>query len=153
VLPVFHHDLLHVLQIFAFLVCLCLLCTVCAGLWENWYGAEFQEILPWDFFIPGSYASSDGPDESKTASGAAIIGIMTFFSYIIVLNTLVPISLYVRSVTLQSTPTCTKGLQPLTQARIDTGAWRHICPFQISALPPKNPTTSTIFADIILRYA
>ena len=47
------------LQIFIFLVCLCLLCTICAGLWENSYGAEFQEILPCEYFIPGSVASGD----------------------------------------------------------------------------------------------
>jgi len=68
---------------------------ICAGLWENSYGAKFQEILPWERFIPGSVADGDR-DESQSAGGATIIGIMTFFSYIIVLNTLVPISLYVR---------------------------------------------------------
>ena len=83
------------LQIFLFLVCLCLVCTVCAGLWENRYGVQFQAILPWEIFIPGSVAGDDG-DQSDTAGGATIIGIMTFFSYIIILNTLVPISLYVR---------------------------------------------------------
>jgi len=86
------------LQIFLFLVCLCLACTVCAGLWENSYGARFQEILPWESFIPGSIARHDDGDDESTAGGATIIGVMTFFSYIIVLNTLVPISLYVRSV-------------------------------------------------------
>jgi len=77
-------------------VCLCLLCTICAGLWENSYGANFQQILAWEYFIPGSVAGDDS-DESNIASGATIIGVMTFFSYIIILNTLVPISLYVRS--------------------------------------------------------
>jgi len=100
----FRHCWLYALQIFAFLVFLCLLCTICAGLWENWYGAEFQQILPWETFIPGSYAGDGGADESKTGGGAAIIGIMTFFSYIIVLNTLVPISLYVRWVCLTGAP-------------------------------------------------
>lgn len=85
------------MQIFIFLVGLCFLCTICAGLWENSYGAVFQEILPWERFIPGSMAGDDG-DQSRTTAGATIIGVMTFFSYIIVLNTLVPISLYVRSV-------------------------------------------------------
>ena len=83
------------LQIFLFLVCLCLVCTVCAGVWENRYGVQFQAILPWEHFIPGSVVGA-GDDQSNTAGGATIIGIMTFFSYIIILNTLVPISLYVR---------------------------------------------------------
>jgi len=92
--------LLHGAQIFVFLVGLCLLCTICAGIWENSYGAAFQQILAWEHFIPGSYVSDDVSDESsQTAGGATLIAVMTFFSYIIVLNTLVPISLYVRSET------------------------------------------------------
>jgi len=61
---------------------------------------RFQEILPWESFIPGSVVGKDDESTSdSSAGGASIIAIMTFFSYIIVLNTLVPISLYVRSAT------------------------------------------------------
>jgi len=109
------------LQIFLFLVCLCLLCTICAGLWENSYGSKFQEILPWEVFIPGSVAS--GRESSKAASGATIIGILTFFSYIIILNTLVPISLYVRSVSHHSRSRRPLYLTVLADRQFSTGSY------------------------------
>ena len=43
--------------------------------------------LPWSDFVP--------PDPIL---GATVISLLVFFSYAIVLNTVVPISLYVRSV-------------------------------------------------------
>ena len=44
----------------------------------------FQVFLPWDAVVP----------EEKVA-GATVISLLVFFSYVIVLNTVVPISLYV----------------------------------------------------------
>ena len=41
-------------------------------------------FLPWDAVVP----------EEKVA-GATVISLLVFFSYVIVLNTVVPISLYV----------------------------------------------------------
>lgn len=47
-----------------------------------YFGA--QVYLPWERIIPNG-----------TFQGATIIGLLVFFSYAIVLNTVVPISLYV----------------------------------------------------------
>lgn len=46
---------------------------------------RFEIYLPWDSLVPRS-----------TSSGATVIALLVFFSYAIVLNTVVPISLYVR---------------------------------------------------------
>ena len=54
-------------------------------------GYHFQIYMPWDTFVPG------GPDtDGSKAAGATVIAVLDFLSYIIVLNTVVPISLYVR---------------------------------------------------------
>lgn len=47
-------------------------------------GRYFQTFLPWDTLVP-----------SEPLAGATIIALLVFFSYAIVLNTVVPISLYV----------------------------------------------------------
>ena len=65
--------------------------TVASGIWETYVGDHFQDYLPWESFVPGS-PSKDG----TVAEGATVIALLVFFSYIIVLNTVVPISLYVR---------------------------------------------------------
>ena len=54
------------------------------GVWETLTGSNFRDYLPWDQLIP------EGLTE-----GATLISILVFFSYAIVLNTVVPISLYV----------------------------------------------------------
>ena len=48
-------------------------------------GQYFRVYLPWDALAP----------EGATA-GATVTALLVFFSYAIVLNTVVPISLYVR---------------------------------------------------------
>lgn len=48
-------------------------------------GQFFRIYLPWDELIP-----------EDPAGGATVIALLVFFSYAIVLNTVVPISLYVR---------------------------------------------------------
>ena len=48
---------------------------------------NFQIYLEWDTLVP-----------SDPAGGAIVIALLVFFSYAIVLNTVVPISLYVRYV-------------------------------------------------------
>jgi phospholipid-translocating ATPase len=83
------------LQIFVVLLSLCLVCTICDGIWETKRGFYFQSFLPWESFVPSSVLQSP-PTADKKGSGATIISILIFFSYIIILNTLVPISLYVR---------------------------------------------------------
>lgn len=48
--------------------------------WESWIGRNFQVFLPWD----------------ESQRSAVFSGFLAFWSYIIILNTVVPISLYVR---------------------------------------------------------
>lgn len=63
---------------------MCLFCTIACGVWETLTGQYFRAYLPWDKIIP-----------SNPTTGAAAISVLVFFSYAIVLNTVVPISLYV----------------------------------------------------------
>ncbi|KAL8613377.1 hypothetical protein ACOMHN_057097 [Nucella lapillus] len=73
-----------IIGIFFFLITVCLICTVACGVWEGVIGYDFQIFLPWEYFIP----EEKGP-------GALSIALLIFLSYIIILNTVVPISLYV----------------------------------------------------------
>ncbi|KAF7663742.1 hypothetical protein LDENG_00202030 [Lucifuga dentata] len=68
-----------VLWIFAFLICMGIILAIGNAIWESWIGRNFQVFLPWDEF----------------QSSAVFSGFLTFWSYIIILNTVVPISLYV----------------------------------------------------------
>ncbi|XP_037539634.1 phospholipid-transporting ATPase ID [Nematolebias whitei] len=68
-----------VLWIFAFLICMGVFLAIGNTLWEIWIGRNFEVFLPRDEF-QGSPVFS---------------GFLTFWSYIIILNTVVPISLYV----------------------------------------------------------
>ncbi len=78
------HFLCFLFQIVFFLVCMCLFCTIACGVWETLTGHQFQLYLPWEPLTP-----------KETISGATVISLLVFFSYAIVLNTVVPISLYV----------------------------------------------------------
>lgn len=71
-------------QIVFFLLSICGFCTVAAAIWEGIIGYYFQSYLPWDRIVV--------PEQIQ---GATMIGMLVFFSYAIVLNTVVPISLYV----------------------------------------------------------
>jgi len=64
---------------------MCLFCTVACAVWETMIGRYFTVFLPWDTLIP-----------EEPIEGAIIISLLVFFSYAIILNTVVPISLYVR---------------------------------------------------------
>ncbi|KAM9376045.1 phospholipid-transporting ATPase ID [Pholidichthys leucotaenia] len=68
-----------VLWIFAFLVCMGVVLAVGHTIWETWIGRNFKVFLQWDEF----------------QNSAVFSGFLTFWSYIIILNTVVPISLYV----------------------------------------------------------
>ncbi|KAM7396885.1 hypothetical protein PAMP_019890 [Pampus punctatissimus] len=68
-----------VLWIFAFLICMGVILAIGNTIWESLIGRNFQVFLPWNEF----------------RSSAIFSGFLTFWSYIIVLNTVVPISLYV----------------------------------------------------------
>lgn len=81
-----------IIGIFIFLLSACLICTVACGIWETLVGNNFQIFLPWEDFVPGTVL---GTKEGAVAEGATVISLLSFFSYIIILNTVVPISLYV----------------------------------------------------------
>lgn len=70
----------YIFQIFAFLICMGVILAVGNTIWESWIGRDFQVFLPWD----------------EIQSSAVFSGFLNFWSYIIILNTVVPISLYVR---------------------------------------------------------
>ena len=63
---------------------MCFFCTIACGVWELVTGKDFRSYLPWDPLIP-----------AEPVGGATVIALLIFFSYAIVLNTVVPISLYV----------------------------------------------------------
>lgn len=74
---------------------ICTLCALGCGFWESMIGDKFQVYLPWDDFVPGQkYHRESAGDEIL---GPVVIAALMFLSYVIVINTAVPISLYVRS--------------------------------------------------------
>ncbi|XP_063830250.1 probable phospholipid-transporting ATPase IM [Ostrinia nubilalis] len=73
-----------IIGIVFFLLSMCVFCTVACGVWEWLVGRYFQVYLPWDTLVP-----------AEAAPGAVVIAFLVFFSYAIVMNTVVPISLYV----------------------------------------------------------
>ncbi|XP_063216373.1 probable phospholipid-transporting ATPase IM isoform X2 [Bacillus rossius redtenbacheri] len=73
-----------IIGIVFFLLSMCLFCMIACGIWETVTGRHFQVFLPWDSLVP-----------SDPLNGATVIALLVFFSYAIVLNTVVPISLYV----------------------------------------------------------
>uniref|UniRef100_A0A8C4S2X9 Phospholipid-transporting ATPase n=1 Tax=Erpetoichthys calabaricus TaxID=27687 RepID=A0A8C4S2X9_ERPCA len=68
-----------VLWIFGFLAFMCVILAIGNGIWEYQQGFFFQVFLPWPTSIPN----------------ASFSAFLTFWSYVIILNTVVPISLYV----------------------------------------------------------
>ncbi|XP_072697933.1 phospholipid-transporting ATPase FetA-like isoform X3 [Canis lupus baileyi] len=68
-----------VLWIFLFLGSMCFILAIGHGIWEQKKGYYFQSFLPWKKYVSSSVASA----------------ILIFWSYFIILNTMVPISLYV----------------------------------------------------------
>lgn len=79
-----------IIGIFMFLLSCCVAMTIACGIWETYKGYDFQVFLPWDTYIPGSPTKSGTKQE-----GSTVTALLVFFSYIIILNTVVPISLYV----------------------------------------------------------
>ncbi|XP_056157796.1 phospholipid-transporting ATPase ID isoform X2 [Lampris incognitus] len=67
-----------VLCIFGFLACMCTILAVGNGIWEVNEGSQFTVFLP-----------------RQEGGNAAFCAFLTFWSYVIILNTVVPISLYV----------------------------------------------------------
>lgn len=79
-----HHTLyvsaVQLFQIFGFLVCMGVILAVGNAVWEREVGSLFQSYLPWDPPVDNFLFSA----------------FLSFWSYVIILNTVVPISLYVR---------------------------------------------------------
>ncbi|XP_029405748.2 phospholipid-transporting ATPase ID isoform X4 [Bactrocera dorsalis] len=73
-----------IIGIVLFLLSICAFFTLACAIWESFIGQHFQVYLPWENIIP-----------KNVAQGSTVIGLLVFFSYAIVLNTVVPISLYV----------------------------------------------------------
>jgi phospholipid-translocating ATPase len=63
---------------------MCAIMTICSGLWESFVGYDFRAYLPWENFL-----------SQDRRFGAIQKCLLVFLSYIIILNTVVPISLYV----------------------------------------------------------
>lgn len=68
------------LQIFGFLICMGIILAIGNTIWEQSVGSDFWAYLQW----------------KELTVNAIFSGFLTFWSYIIILNTVVPISLYVR---------------------------------------------------------
>uniref|UniRef100_A0A8D1H9Z6 Phospholipid-transporting ATPase n=1 Tax=Sus scrofa TaxID=9823 RepID=A0A8D1H9Z6_PIG len=68
-----------VLWIFLFLGSMCFILAIGHCIWENKKGYYFQDFLPWKEYVSSSVVSAT----------------LIFWSYFIILNTMVPISLYV----------------------------------------------------------
>uniref|UniRef100_A0A6I8SRP2 Phospholipid-transporting ATPase n=1 Tax=Xenopus tropicalis TaxID=8364 RepID=A0A6I8SRP2_XENTR len=68
-----------VLWIFGFLICMGIILAIGNSIWEHQVGSRFRIYLYWNEVVNSSVFS----------------GFLTFWSYIIILNTVVPISLYV----------------------------------------------------------
>lgn len=69
-----------VIRIAVLLALICTLLSVLTYVWENDTGRDFQQYLPWDSFM------KDSP---------ALIAVINWPGFIMVLNTLIPISLYI----------------------------------------------------------
>nr|CAB3224702.1 phospholipid-transporting ATPase ID [Phallusia mammillata] len=65
--------------IFMFLLLMATVAAIGNSVWETWTGVNFQLFMPWESYSPNPQMS----------------GFLMFWSYIIILNTVVPISLYV----------------------------------------------------------
>ena len=83
-----------VLYIGCFLVLLAFVNTAGHVIFENLVGKMFQVYLPWDKAL--TQECHEGKEEDCPEGVPEMIsGLLIFWSYIIILNTLVPISLYV----------------------------------------------------------
>ncbi|KAK5981547.1 hypothetical protein GCK32_010306 [Trichostrongylus colubriformis] len=76
-----------IMGIVLFLIAMCLICTILCGVWEWTTGRWFTDYLPWDDIVPNRHQHG--------SQQIAVISFLMFFSYVILLNTVVPISLYV----------------------------------------------------------
>ncbi|KAI1711366.1 cation transport ATPase (P-type) domain-containing protein [Ditylenchus destructor] len=76
-----------ILGIVLFLFAMCLICAFLSMVWESVTGQYFQVYLPWDKVVEESIQG--------TTIKLIFIAFLQLFAYIILLNTVVPISLYI----------------------------------------------------------
>ncbi|KAI1715096.1 cation transport ATPase (P-type) domain-containing protein [Ditylenchus destructor] len=76
-----------ILGIVLFLFAMCLICAFLSMVWESVTGQYFQVYLPWDKVVEESIEG--------TTIKLIFIAFLQLFAYIILLNTVVPISLYI----------------------------------------------------------
>uniref|UniRef100_A0A9L0RQZ9 Phospholipid-transporting ATPase n=1 Tax=Equus caballus TaxID=9796 RepID=A0A9L0RQZ9_HORSE len=96
-----------VLWIFGFLVCMGVILAIGNAIWEHEVGMRFQVYLPWDEAVDSAFFS----------------GFLSFWSYIIILNTVVPISLYVRFWRPHSVWSLHLGLPRVLPESVKSGLW------------------------------
>ncbi|CAF0849960.1 unnamed protein product [Rotaria sordida] len=73
-----------IIGIVCFLLVMCAIMTICCGFWESFFGYDYRKYLPWEKYV-----------SKGQKIGALEQSLLVFLSYIIILNTVVPISLYV----------------------------------------------------------
>ncbi|CAF0761204.1 unnamed protein product [Rotaria sordida] len=73
-----------ILGIFLFLLIMCAIMTICSDFWELFVGYDFSIYLPWETYV-----------STNQQIDALEISLLVFLSYIIILNIVVSISLYV----------------------------------------------------------
>ncbi|ESN90491.1 hypothetical protein HELRODRAFT_70969, partial [Helobdella robusta] len=81
-----------IIWIFFFLLFICFICCIGCAVWEFNVGFYYQVYLPWPQYVPASVLRSD---HNEKLAGVVVTSLLVFLSYIIIMNTLVPISLYV----------------------------------------------------------
>ncbi|CAF4430808.1 unnamed protein product, partial [Rotaria sp. Silwood2] len=62
---------------------MCTIMTISSGFWESFIGYHFRIYIPWETYI-----------STNQQIGALEISLLNFLSYVIILHTVVPISLY-----------------------------------------------------------
>ena len=92
--PVLTNGISNLFHQFIFVPCCCKVTRDTYTFINCVYFLNFSRTYRWEDFVPGTFL--EGGEDGSMAEGSTVIALMVFFSYVIVLNTVVPISLYVR---------------------------------------------------------